>query len=157
MSEFGIGDIVREISTGDIGVIKEKNQATAANDSWWVEWSSGKSEGCCLHIREISMTIIKSSRARFTEEQLAFLDERYGFSDKNEATKPLEIKKYKIRDGYVEYGSVIYWRCNTGYQQLKSNDDWEANLMNITLHPMLYSIAVPFYKSVVYEKDEYDE
>jgi hypothetical protein len=79
MSEFKVGDKIVEIGTGDQGFITEKNYMGVYSDSWWVDWITGVDSGRCYHLREESMKVIEKAVPLFTQEQLAFLDERYGF------------------------------------------------------------------------------
>ena len=64
MSKFKVGDRVREISTGDIGVITRRNNL---HDSWCVKYETGDSEGRELWSWEEELKFISNDSLNGTE------------------------------------------------------------------------------------------
>lgn len=63
MTQFKIGDKVREISTGDEGYIIESAGLGWEENRWYVLWTSGSEKGERLHISENNIEIISSSKS----------------------------------------------------------------------------------------------
>jgi len=63
MQKFKIGDKVREISTGDKGVITEIRDVYWEETRWYVRWTSGPYQGKSLHISENNIELVPDSKS----------------------------------------------------------------------------------------------
>lgn len=144
MSEFKVGVRVKEISTGDIGVIDH------ITDGWcWVKWETMSSKKDPIYRHKEDLIILMEQSVMFTKEQLSYLEKRYGLTVEEES---LEKDEYKVRDGVVKYGDKLYWRGDKGAEEFQGLG-WEKHLEDIKSLPEYYSINKPKYREVVY----YDE
>jgi hypothetical protein len=61
--KFKIGDKVREIATGDEGLIDELHESSWEDARWYVRWTSGSDKGTRLHISECNIELISNSES----------------------------------------------------------------------------------------------
>jgi uncharacterized Zn finger protein len=83
----------------------------------------------------------------FTAEDIQELSRIFGITPVQ--TKP----KYRVRDGYVEEGDLVWWHSADGPEQYKVEHNGRGTIENMKSFPLIYSIEKPDYR-VIYEYEE---
>lgn len=71
--DWMVGKIVKEISTGDLGVVECRNH----DESVYVQWTTGSDRGSRLHICLESVEFVESMQVARSPEEIVIDGKRY--------------------------------------------------------------------------------